>query len=305
MKNIKPEDVLDFFFNPFSITAKFKTYTFQKYQKSQYVDHIIYMDHSKGTFHNIAYVHYGLGKLFVDKAMPLGLLMIVKEVSIDLDEIRGEVFNLGKDIIKETVEIEKKEIEESKDYKRIYDHYDRRVYDKILFSMFGTNKYSTSLAGFTDFKLNGFCTKLDVLDLIDVYEGKFSSLRKYAKEVVFSDEFISSELIVPKFIKKAEDYIKAGIFSEREERLIYYLDKIKEIKCEKFSVENLYGKRCECRNQLSYEGKLFMIEASFLKLDFEDVKKIEVDGEVVYEKKELPKVKERVAEIIASGSLLS
>lgn len=304
VKKIEANDVLDFFFNPFANTAQFKTYIFQKYPKNEYVDSIVYIDPINEKFYQIAYVHYGLGKLFLDNAIPLGLLMIDERISVSLQEVRDEAHKLKEAIIKDLTIEKEKELEETSDYKRAYDYYERKVYDKLIFSKMGTCRYNTELISFANFQTDNFFNKLDILDLIAIYEGDLKVLRKNAEKRVFSYEHIISEVIMPLFEKRADDYIGAGKFTEREEQLIYFLDKIKEIKAASFNVESMHGRKGLFRNKVSYDGSLYMVEASFLKLDFQEVKTIEVDGNIVYEKEDMTQIKERVKLIIESGALL-
>lgn len=298
INRIESYELLDFLFNPMLQAAYYKNYLLQKYKENESIDHVLYMNLSNGKFGQIAYVNYDLKKLFTERTLPFGLGTIDELMIVDIRKLKEDLPDKLLEIIKETKEEMLEKIKETHDYKRIHSHYMRKLYRYIIFAKLSAANHDFTTISFTGFNCNKFIKDLSISDITRIYEGSFFPLKSFAKETVFSHEYIESEVIVDEVTKEAEAYVKAGIYTQRELRLIDYLDQMKDVKAEKLMIIKSLGGEIACKNHISCEGYLSTYDMSFLKVDFEEIDFIKVDGAIVYQKEDLKKLMKKVEPIV-------
>lgn len=284
IKTINDKELVCFLINPFLKAAQFGDFIFQKYPKEDESDEIFAIYKKSSCYYNIGFVNYKAKKVFVQEDYPLSSL----DISVDPFVIINDKREALKKSVKEMVEKAKQdritEIEERSVYDKFYYFYKSRLLKEIVFSLLGTNTYDTFYKSSTECDIETFCENLSVQDVINITTGDLYKINRFIEQTIFSKMFIVTDVIFKKLEVEAADYVKSGIFTEREQQLMKYIEHTKPSGAKRFTAYFAGGKKLRCRNKITAEGLVTVIRSSEYKVDFEEIEKIEYNGKTIYTK---------------------
>lgn len=189
------------------------------------------------------------------------------------------------------------EIEASREYGKVYSYYKKNLFGNIVFSLLGSEPYEMRDDPHTKRQISDFCYGLTLNQLIHIANGNSDIIDDFIEEVIFSNGFIRTEIIYDKIIKEAHEYVKAGVFNERELALIEFLEKTKASGAKRFTAYLISGRKLKCRNEVSSSGTLREVGDSFYQFDFDRIDRVEYKKKIIYQNKNIKKIKGKIIRV--------
>lgn len=302
IKTIKEENLADFLLNPFDKTGYFEDYVLQKYPMDHIVDELIGINKETCSLINIGYINYKIGKVFLKSNRALKNANLETDCFVNILFFRRSLM----DLLAEKIEIAKidrlSEIESSDEYAKVYSYYKKNVFQDIVFSLLGAADYYENEPSHTAYDISDFCQSLKIDQLMDIVGGKLDVLDEFIEDIIFTNRFIRTDIVFSKIVEEANDYFKAGIFTEREKALINYLEKTKASGAKRFSAYLISGRKIKCKNEVSCNGKIYEVGDSFYSVGFEQIERVEYKGKIIYKNENIKKIKAKITKVHTKNS---
>lgn len=284
IEDVEEKGITEFLLNPFSKAAKSGDFIFQKYPNEDRLDEILAIHKNKNCFYSIGFADYGLKKVFIQEDYPLSFLDIEADPFLTISKARDALKQSVIDVF-EMAKVDRiEEIESRIEYNRIYGFNKERLLQKMIFTTLGTDKTEILFQSSLDSKISKFFEGLSVQDVINAFNGHLIKMDKFIEKIIFSDDFILTEVLFKKLEMEAIDYVKTGVFTEREQHLIKYIKHTKTSGANSFTAYFVGGEKVRLKNEITEKGYVTVIGCYEYSVDFEQIEKIEYNERTIYKK---------------------
>lgn len=283
LKKLTVENANDFFMNPFSVSASIDDLIIQKYSVTKFIDTIFILNSKDSHFKRAGLVSYDVGKIFVlDNAFEL--IKLLKKDSFILDyDFRNNLNNKITDAVLKLKEEKAEEIKSSDAYIEEKFRLTNIYRDGLIFSKLGTKPCFISNDKDWEQSIFRFIRSKSLESLLEMGFCSIEKIEAYAAEIVQSKEFLSYEFIIPELLREVDEYVEAGIFTERERCLINYLEKT-STSSKKLKIEDICGSIRLVDNEVSCTGDVYSASHDGYCVDFEEIKTVKCGNKVIYKK---------------------
>lgn len=193
-----------------------------------------------------------------------------------------------REMINEKIELKKEEkldfLKKDKDYDDFYERYKSYFFEFMVFSKLGTSEFEIPNNSDVEEKITSFIESLSDADLRIVTLIDTEVIDVLVQEIVDSDDFIFFYIVNVELEKDADKYIAEGIFNEREQILIDYLEKTKASGLDSFLVETIFDESALCHNKITCSGMVESVEEWLFVSDVEQIRRVSHNGRVIYER---------------------
>lgn len=284
LKKLEVDELAAFLTNPFSKSAEFGDFIFQKYPTTSLLDEILAIHKDSIYTYVVGFSDYESNKIFVLNDYPLGYVNIEVEPFTFISNARNDLKESVINIFEKAKVDRLEEIESSKAYNNIYNFNKDRLMQKLIFTKLGADDCEPLFQSDLNSKVSKFFELLSVKDVINAYNGHLVKLDKFIEKIIFSDEFILTEVVFKKLEIEANDYIKAGVFTKREQRLIDYMKHTKPSGANNFTAYFVGGKKVRLKNAVTAKGYVTVLGSYEYCVDFEKIERIDYNGKTIYRK---------------------
>lgn len=282
LKKIVETDLNEFMLNPFKRAAYFGDTVFQKYAVDIFVDEIISMRNS--DIQNLAFIDYISKKVFTQYGFDELGIKSLDDSFITIRSMIRAVAKITADVINKAKVDRLDEIKGKVIYDVLYSKHYNTIFKQIVFSRILDEEFQFPLRSVIEVASVNFTRTLELVDLIKIIDGNHEQIKPFAEDVVFSQNFIEREIIFEEIKQKADDYFEAGHFNQRELKFKYYIEKVKASGLKQFEATLTDGTIISLKNIVFATGKVRLAKDRKALIDFEMIKTIEHEGEIVYDK---------------------
>lgn len=282
LREIKDNEFVSFILNPFKSSAKLGDDIIQKYRTSEKIDELFVISKQKGAFKRIGIVFYDCKEImFWDRDY------LKKEMNdtIRFKNKNDANYKIRSLILKKLEEYRINNLEEIKkteNCQRIYKNVKSKHFDSLVFQELGTTNVRLRTSLSTGNKIDAFLEKLPLNDLIDILNGNMNKVNLLVHSLSDTEDFLEQEIVQPWVKQEAKDYVKTGVFTDREKLLIDYLSKVTVKGIKSVTVQAFDGSVLLCYNQPNCSGQLFAVQGFSRYVDIADIEMVIYDGEVLY-----------------------
>lgn len=124
-------------------------------------------------------------------------------------------------------------------------------------------------------------------DFVKAYNKELDIVKPFIENLFESYFFLAANIVLPKLLEEANEYITIGKFTDRELVLIAFIESMSLINTQLIDVELEDGRKIVCCKDVDCEGILISPEMKNNKIDIEQVKQAKLYNNVIYTKRSL------------------
>lgn len=285
IKTITNEEMVDFLLNPFEKACYIDNKLFQKYPKEDLIDELLVLNDRYSSYDVAGLINYDKQEIFVQRERAIGSEIVQEKPFIRVADIKDRMKALIYSRIDELKTDKMSEIEASEKYVKNYNEYKNTYFQVMVNTLIGTDHYRGNVTNDTQQTVVSYVQSLSIQELIDFHCDKLNELDKVVKNIVFSDN-TARVLAFEKVKQEAVDYVRNGVFSEKEKHLKNFLDKTKDCGAQRFTVVDVNGVKTSCRNSVNAETKLYAAGYSGYSVFVDDIKEVIYKSKKIYKRGE-------------------
>lgn len=282
IKTIRDDEIEAFLLNPFERAAYYKGKILQKYPFREDADHVIRVEEpvkaSSACFilydqKKILYNEFYESEPYFPENEPF------QKLKDQIEEIKSDMC----DLLIEKVDAKRKSFKSDPILKARYDKIKGYYFGKIVNVLLGAESFDFVKSSDAYAQIRGYVIRYNreeiVLATLDpkMYEP-------FIEELSEEDDVLVYDIFHPEIIKEAKEYVKAGVFTEKEKRLIKFIDKTKDCGAKKFTVIKESGESVSCLNKVTAEGGIPVAKNNEEIVDIEDISKVKYCNKIIYKK---------------------
>lgn len=284
VQKIEEKELTSFFLNPFERTACIGNRLLQKYPRGPMMDDIIAFKVGTRDCDIYGCVDYVNKYIAVGKSYLLNYDVTKYKPFLSLYDFRYEAFDIIRKKLDKMKITKLPELKNSIDCKMLYEQLKAKIFEPLIFSLLGTQYYNSKVKPYGTIAISMFIDMFTLDDMIAIKSGDTCFVDKELERIFNTENFMTSEIIMPLLKEEAQKSIENGTLSKRQLHLKNYLEKTKNCGALRFTVETKSGETLSCQNTVNFDGSLSVVNRMMKKIDFEDVVKVTYKNKVIYKK---------------------
>ena len=284
IKEVEEATFTDFLLNPYSRASRLGDRIFQKYRKTHLADDVYTFNRSSGSYDLYARVDYVAEEIIVYRNYFFYNSIAENPPYISHYDVVCELQDQIKAKLEDMKVSRLAELKKNPKYIKLYDEYEEKYLEPMIFEMLGTTSYAPDVYSRTNHAISNYLDRMSLDEIVDIRAGNTNPLDVGAEGIFNSDNFIIAEIIIDEIKEKANTIVSTGALSYRQKLLKNMAEKTNACGATRFTVETLSGSKVSCRNYISSTGYIIVTGRSMDHVEIENVKKIIYGGKVIYEK---------------------
>lgn len=281
LEKVDSSNLVGFLNDPFRRSSYFKNTIIQKYPIGFRVDKVIFLENF--NLNDFAIVDYQASKIYVDESLFLYNCNDPDGSLVHIEDLRSMVSDITYEFIEKMKLDNEKDIKESPNYKGLYKKNHDSLFQMMVFSRILGETLESKNNNRTQLVSNDFAKKIILQKLVDIAMGDFEYLKKFADNLVHSNNFIEREYVLEQLKQEADEYYNKGAFVKRETAFKDFAEKMRSSSVQKLTGILEDGTIYHFKNYVTSTGKLVAIDQDFV-FDFYLLDRVEANGKVIYKR---------------------